>query len=159
MFKRLSPYLEQQILSASPLELVALSYQHAIDAVREARERLAAKDNRGRVRAIARAQAIIVELHRALNFDAGDGTLAKELSRLYHYLMQRLLEASRQLNDAPLAEVFTLLCTLGEAWEQTARENVAIATPSPAAIRASNSPSFAWESVDLEPASHCSVSF
>jgi flagellar protein FliS len=155
VFKRLSPYLEQQILSASPLELVALSYQHAIDAVREAREKLAGKDNRGRVRAIARAQAIIVELHRALNFDAGDGTLAKELSRLYHYLMQRLLEASRQENDAKLAEVFSLLCTLGEAWEQTARENVV----AHAASSASSSPSFAWETVDLEQASQCSVSF
>lgn len=151
MFKRLSPYIEQQILSASPLELVALSYQHAIDAVREAREKLAGKDSRGRVRAIARAQAIIVELHRALNFDAGDGTLSKELSRLYHYMMQLLLEASREENDRKLAEVFSLLCTLGEAWEQTARESVV--------VHAASYSASAWESADLVEASHCSVSF
>lgn len=151
MSKRISAYLEQQILSSSPLELVALYYQFSIDAVREAREELVKKDIRARVRAIARAQALIVELHRALNVEAGDGKLAKELSRLYHYAMRRLLEASQKEDDAPLNEVLGLLSTLGEAWDETARAS-AMETPSSYSI----SP---WECLDAEAPSHRSFSY
>ena len=43
MRNQISPYLEQTIASASPLELIRLYYQTAIQAVRDARAFLAQK--------------------------------------------------------------------------------------------------------------------
>ncbi len=114
----LSPYLEQRILSASPLELITLSYQAAIRAVRDARTYLAERNIGERARAVGLAYGIVAELYRALDFKAGSGEMSRELGRLYDYMMRRLLEANAQQSDEPLADVLGILCSLAEAWEQ-----------------------------------------
>jgi flagellar protein FliS len=123
----IGPYLEQQILSASPLQLINLAYQTAIQAVREARLYVEQKKIPERVRAISLAHGVLAELYRSLDFKAGNGAISRELGLLYDYMMRRLLEANAKPADAPLAEVFVLLCSMGETWEKLA------ATPEPAA--------------------------
>jgi flagellar secretion chaperone FliS len=125
---KIGTYLEQQILSASPLELVVLSYRTATQAVRDARRFLAEKNIRQRVRSINLAHAVLGELYRALDSAAG-GDIAAELGRLYDYMMRKLLEANFHQSDAPLAEVLTLLCELMEAWEKIAAGAVPTVTP------------------------------
>jgi flagellar protein FliS len=130
----IGPYLEQQILSASPLQLINLAYQTAIQAVREARLYVEQKKIPERVRAISLAHGVLAELYRSLDFKAGNGAISRELGLLYDYMMRRLLEANAKPADEPLAEVFVLLCSMAEAWEKLA------ATPQPAA-RAHAAPS------------------
>jgi flagellar protein FliS len=109
-------YLEGRILSADPLELVRLLYQGCSDAVREARRRLADGDIAGRSRAITRAHEILEELFHSLDRERG-GEIGERLALLYDYMQRRLIEANCRQEDAPLAEVLSLLATLGEAWE------------------------------------------
>jgi flagellar secretion chaperone FliS len=109
-------YLEGRILSADPLELVRLLYQGCSDAVREARRRLADGDIAGRSQAVTRAYEILAELLRALDFEIG-GEMAQRLALLYDYMQRQLTDANCRQEDAPLAEVLSLLATLGEAWE------------------------------------------
>jgi flagellar secretion chaperone FliS len=109
-------YLEGRILSADPLELVRLLYQGCSDSVREARRRLADGDIAGRSRAITRAYEILVELLQSLDRERG-GEMSERLALLYDYMQRRLIEANCRQEDAPLAEVLSLLATLGEAWE------------------------------------------
>jgi flagellar protein FliS len=111
-------YLEQQILSASPLELIDLSYRTAIQAVRDARRFLAEKRILERSRCITRAHSVIAHLYSALDFKAGDGSMARQLGLLYDYMMRKLLEANAKQTDKPLEEVLGLLLTLSEAWSQ-----------------------------------------
>ena len=124
MRNRISPYLEQTVASASPLELICLYYQTAIQAVRDARTFLAQKNIKERVRCISLAHGIAAELFRSLDKQAGDGKMAKDLGRLYAYIMRRLLDANFRQADEPLAEVLALLLSLAEAWSAIAAREI-----------------------------------
>jgi len=108
-------YLDTQVLSADPLELVHILYEHTLAMVADARRCLAEGDIAGRGRAISRAIAAIDELDCSLDRQAG-GSIARNLAALYQYMRSRLLTANIRQEDAPLAEVESLLRTLGEAW-------------------------------------------
>ena len=114
-------YLESRILSADPVELIALLYQSCISSVREARVHLAEGRIAERSCAITRAHAIVVELMSSLDFTRG-GELSGRLAGLYDYMGGRLLEANQQQADGPLAEVVGLLLTLAEGWAGVQRE-------------------------------------
>ena len=124
-------YLESRVLSASPLELVCMLYQCALDSVQDGRRHLAAGDIVARSKAVCRAVAAIAELDGSLNHAEG-GAISRNLGELYQYMKQRLTEANLRQTDAPLAEVESLLSTLSEAWKaasvQPDRESNAIGT-------------------------------
>ena len=124
-------YLESRVLSASPLELICILYQYALDSVRDARRHLTAGDIVARSRAVCRAVSAISELDASLNRAEG-GAISRNLGELYQYLRQRLTEANMRQKDAPLAEVESLLTTLAEAWKaasvQPAHESSAVET-------------------------------
>jgi flagellar protein FliS len=108
-------YLESRVLTADPLELVHILYEHTLTMVQDAREYLAAGDIPGRGKAISRAIAAVDELDGSLDRQTG-GPLSRNLAALYQYMRLRLLTANLQQQDAPLAEVEKLLRTLDEAW-------------------------------------------
>ena len=110
-------YLEARVLSADPLELVCLLYQHAIDAVRDAGTHLAKGDIRARSEAISKAVAIVGELNSSLEHSLG-GPISRNLEQLYRYITARLTEANLKKDMTRLAEVERLLITLADGWRQ-----------------------------------------
>jgi flagellar protein FliS len=116
-------YLESRVLSADPLELIRMLYQHALDSVRAARKHLAEGDIAARSKGISQAIAAVSELTASLDHSAG-GSISRNLEQLYHYISQRLFEANLKQQDGPLAEVETLLVTLSEAWKPQIAEPV-----------------------------------
>lgn len=112
-------YLESKVFSASPLELVHLAYEGAIEAVDTARAHLRDKNIPERSKAITKAQLLVQELKHSLDFENG-GPLSAQLDKLYSYIHGRLHEANFRQVEEPLAEVQTLLETLDEAWKEIA---------------------------------------
>jgi len=113
-----NPYadsLELRISSATPLELVTILYDGAIDAVRSAREHLASGEIYLRSRAVTKAVNILIELSRSLNMEAG-GELSRRLSGLYDFMQRSLLDANFRQTDEGLATTEKLLTELREAW-------------------------------------------
>ena len=108
-------YLESRILSADPVELVCILYEHAILAVEDARDCMGRGDIASRSKAISKAIAIIGELESSLDHKAG-GEVARNLARLYQYIRIRLLVANRNQDAKPLIEVERLLNTVSDAW-------------------------------------------
>jgi len=108
-------YFDSRILLADPIELVHILYQHTLAMVGDARRHLAAGDIAARGRSISRALAAINELDISLDPKAG-GSIARNLAALYQYMRLRLLTANLRQEDAPLAEVESLLRTLDEGW-------------------------------------------
>ncbi|HYA16816.1 MAG TPA: flagellar export chaperone FliS [Bryobacteraceae bacterium] len=115
-----SAYLESRILSADPIELVNILYEHAILYTAQAREALAKRDIQGRSAKIGRVISILGELDSSLNHSAG-GDISANLARLYQYMRERLLAANLKQQDEPLDEVERLLTTLAEAWHGVAK--------------------------------------
>ncbi len=119
------------MLSASPVQLVALAYEGAITAVADARVHVKAKRIAERSKAITKAQLILMELQRSLDHQKG-GDLAVQLSGLYAYMLGRLNEANFKQIEAPLAEVQKLLETVNEGWREISTPESAIAAAAPA---------------------------
>jgi len=110
-------YLESQVLTADPMELVRLLYRAAVEATRAASAHLAAGRIAERSRQISKAHAILTQLSASLDHARG-GTLSRSLAELYDYMQRRLLEANSRQKAEPLAEVESLLATLLAGWDQ-----------------------------------------
>jgi flagellar secretion chaperone FliS len=113
-------YQQVQITSRSPIELVVMLYDGAIDSLGLAREAMHRRDLSAKRDHMARALAIIGQLQSTLDMEAG-GEIAGNLDHLYIYLTGRMVEASARLNPAPLEEAVRLLATLREGWVHIAR--------------------------------------
>ena len=113
-----NPYassLDTKILSATPMELVKLLYQAAIDAVQTARCHLSRGDIVERGRSVSRAVEVLAELNGSLDHKKG-GELSARLAALYDYLQRTLLDANFRQTDDGLEQAEMLLKTLNEAW-------------------------------------------
>jgi flagellar protein FliS len=109
------PYLESRVLAADPVELIHMLYEHALAQLRSARAALAAGDIVGRSRAVTKALEVLGELEGSLDYNAG-GSISRNLAKLYQYMRRRLVDGAIKRQDADLAEVESLLQTLGEGW-------------------------------------------
>ena len=148
-YNPLGAYLESKVLSASPLELVCLAYEEAIEAVRSARTYVIERRIHDRSRAITKAQLLIGELRSSLDFERG-GQLSQQLSELYVYMLSRLGEANFKQSVEPLSEVETLLETVLESWRELAKgENVMAAAASISSRWATSGDSPAYSFADL----------
>jgi flagellar secretion chaperone FliS len=120
-------YLETEVFSADPVQLVCMLYRAAIDSTAAARRHLKAGEIRERSKNIMRAHEIVLELTRSLD---PQYEVSKNLASLYNYIREQLLLANSKQIDAPLAEVEKLLSTLYDGWKE-ARAAAAAAGPSP----------------------------
>jgi flagellar protein FliS len=117
-------YMENSVLTATPLELVTMLYRCAIDAVEEARRCLAAGDISGRVRPINRAFDAVTELSLSLDFEQG-GDMARRLGDLYGYVSQKIILGHANQSDEALSEASRLLSTMLESWQEIATAELA----------------------------------
>lgn len=129
-----SSYNEQEILNESPLALIARLYDMAGVEVARARANLAGGKPAAKGAAVSRAVRCISLLQSSLNMRAG-GEVARNLDRLYTYLLRRLMSAHVHNDDSALAEVARHLSELGSAWRKAADDERAGALASPAETR------------------------
>jgi flagellar protein FliS len=122
-------YLDAKVDSASPLQLVYLAYECALEVIGEAREHLREGRIHERSHAITRVMKILTELDHALDHNRG-GDMSKTLGQLYAYMQDRLREANFRQIDEPLAEVQQLLETLTSAWKEIAEKDTVSETAS-----------------------------
>jgi flagellar protein FliS len=103
--------------SQSPVQLIIALYEGGISAAQEAKRCLETRDIMGRANAITKAMNIVSELQYSLKRDESETQeMSGNLSQLYTYMQQRLLEANLKQVAEPLAEVEGLLRTMVEAW-------------------------------------------
>ena len=109
--------VESIIESASPQRLVQLLFDGARAAVAAASLHMQRHEVAAKCQAISKAIAIIDGgLKASLDLNVG-GKMAQNLSDLYAYMTQRLLEANLNNDAKALDEVAQLLLQLGSAWE------------------------------------------
>ena len=113
--RSVNPYLQTQVQSRTPLELVVMLYDGALRFCTEARDAITQKDVAKRGRAISRAMAIVSELHCTLDMEAG-GEVAQSLDKLYGFVRDRLIDASIRQDVRSIDEAVRVLTTLREGW-------------------------------------------
>lgn len=112
-------YQTQEIMSASPVRLVAMLYDRAISSLREAVRAIDAGDIQARCNANRRAYDILHHLDMTLDVDKG-GKIAENLSQIYAFVL-RLLPKIDFDNDKQAAEqAIRLLEPLRDSWRELA---------------------------------------
>ena len=112
---RQKQYMAVRITTASPMELVRILYEGAVQSVHEAIRALHSGDILARGEAINKAIEIVAELRVSLRVDVSDG-YANTLAELYAYVQQQLIRAHAAQSESLLQEVLRLLNTLLEGW-------------------------------------------
>jgi flagellar protein FliS len=108
-------YLESRILSASPVEVVHLLYQVAIDNLNTAKACLKSGDNFGRGRAVTKAQTAVYELLGALDPDSSE-PISRNLAELYDYVLREIIAGHTQRSERSFEDALKVLTTLSEGW-------------------------------------------
>ena len=113
-------YLENRVLSASPVELVRLMYRGSLDATNAARQHFATGDIAERTRALNRANGLVTELVTSLQPPTGAAgqKMEQNLRRLYDYVLHQLAQAAITQTPGPLDQADAILRSLLEAWEK-----------------------------------------
>ena len=118
-------YMQTQVRSSSPLELVVMLYDGILRQTAAAVDAMARKDIRARREAISKSLAIISELQSTLNMEQG-GDIAAQLDRLYSWMTESLMQATMTQDPGPIHDVRRILETLRDGWQQAA-----VAKPAP----------------------------
>lgn len=113
-------YMENSVLTATPLELVTMLYRCALDSIAEARQCLRAGDIAGRSKRVTRAFDAVTELLLSLDHEKG-GEVSRNLADLYAYIQQQILLGHVNQAEENFAEAERLLSTLLESWTAIAR--------------------------------------
>lgn len=112
-------YLQTQVRSRTPLELVVMLYDAALSASAVAAEAMARHDIPTRRTALNRTMAIISELQSTLDMEKG-GEVAERLDQLYTWMTSQLLDATVRKDAAPIHDVRRILAILRDGWSQIA---------------------------------------
>jgi len=110
-------YMKTQIETATPLQLVVMLYDGAMENTRKAREAIVAGDVEKKTEAVDKLLAILGELQGTLDMERG-GEIATSLNALYTYFCEQVVTASVKLDPEPLDNVQTLLNGIRQAWQE-----------------------------------------
>jgi flagellar protein FliS len=113
---------ETAIASASPVQIIVLLYDGAINALAAAKGRMQEMRLAEKGQLISKAIGIVEGLRSVLDHEKG-GEISRNLNDLYDYMKRRLAAANLKNEPDGVDEVMRLLSNLREAWvELEARE-------------------------------------
>lgn len=134
---QMNHYRENQILNATPEQILIMLYDGAIRFCREAQMAMEVGDLSKQADKISRAMAIVTEFSNTLNREVG-GDIAENLDALYAFMNRELVRANLEKDPSPVKTVEVLLSDLRETWAEAidlnrqASNPVATAPPPPA---------------------------
>ncbi len=109
--------LKTRLASADPFEVTQMLMEGALESMKIAKINIENKDLENKSKFIAKATTIIDTLRLSLDYEAG-GEISINLSDLYRYMSERLLEASIGNDIAKIDEVIDLLSGIKGAWDK-----------------------------------------
>lgn len=114
-------YIAGEVTHADPAQIIVLLYDGAIYRIGQAAQEMVKQNALASGIALYRALAIIAELRKSLNLEAG-GEIARNLDRLYLHMHEELVKGHLAKQLQPLERVRALLADLNSAWRQVAQQ-------------------------------------
>ena len=118
--KAYSQYQENQLFTATPGQLLLLTYDSTIRFLKQAKEAALNGRESDRTYNILKATNLLLELSGSLNYSANE-ELAATLLGLYKYMLERLVSVEQNGDIGAIDEVERLLTSLREAWAEADR--------------------------------------
>lgn len=117
-------YRQEAVRSASPIGLVVLLYETALNSIHRAIRAMEAGNIEQRVDALNHVLAVIGHLQGTLD-KANGGDTARNLERFYSACRSAILDASFQQTTAPLHKIAETMQSLRDAWKEADRKSSA----------------------------------
>lgn len=111
--------VELSVYSASPVELVVMLYDGAIQSLVQANALIQRGDIQAKAQQIIRATNIISELSGVLDLEQGE--VAQNLDGIYGYVRKQLISANLRNDQRKINEAVNLLKELRSAWRELAQ--------------------------------------
>ncbi len=108
-------YRNNQVMTASPEQILIMLYDGAIRFVRQARSAIEDGRREDKSHAIRRAIAIVTEFSNTLDFEVG-GEIAYDLNRLYDFVIRELSAVNARSDGDRLVPVENILLDLREGF-------------------------------------------
>jgi len=139
-------YRELAIKGATPVGLIVILYDMAIESLGHAKREIDNGNIEARTTDLNHVLLVIGELERSLNFEAG-GEVAKRLAAFYDVARCKVLEANIKASKLVIDRLSDVLCSLRDAWkiveQKTAGKSgaeLARETPRPSPVYSAPSP-------------------
>jgi len=110
-------YQTVQVTTTDRGRLLLMMYEGAIKFLKQSKAGLEANDIAKFCRYLSKSQAIIAELMNTLDFEKG-GTIARDLDRLYDFMLFYLTEANLHRDGVRITKVIGLLDTIYSAYKE-----------------------------------------
>jgi len=123
--QQLSEYRKAEVNTSDRVKVISLLYDGAINFIKVARKRIELGDLAGKGLYIGKASSVVGELLSSLNMEEG-GEIAKNLSRLYDFVMDRLINANMKNDEKALDEAEKVLDVLRSAWKDLGKNNTVV---------------------------------
>ena len=122
-------YQDSAARGATPIELVVLLYDSAIEDVRRALTAMKKSDIETRAREIGHALMVLQQLQGTLDFQRG-GSAAKQFEQFYNLVRAKLLEAQMRGSSDLMQQQIRYMSEVRDCWMQAKR----ILEPRPGAV-------------------------
>lgn len=113
----LDAYKRAKVGTSDSVKVVTLLFDGAANFLRIARRDLERGDIAGKGLYLGKATSIVGELSNSLNMEQG-GEIARNLRRLYDFILDRLLKANLNNDAAAIGEAERVLDILRSAWKE-----------------------------------------
>jgi len=110
-------YQNVQVTTIDRGKLLLMMYDGALKFLGHAKDGLEAKDVQKFARFLSKSQAIIAELMNTLDFERG-GEIARDLDRLYDFMLFYLTEANIQKDATKIVRVMDLIEIIAGAYRE-----------------------------------------
>ena len=126
-------YQESAVRGATPLELVILLYDSAIEDMRRALTAMQKSEIENRSAQIAHALIVLQQLQGTLDFERG-GSAARQFEQFYNLVRAKLLEAQIRGSSELMRQQIRCMSEVRDSWQQARRllQPVTSAPPAPA---------------------------
>ena len=124
---QLEAYQQATFQTSDDVRIVSLLFDGALNFLRLARIRMEERDVSGKGLLLGKATAVVSELAASLNVEEG-GEIARNLRRLYDFVLDRLLQANLRNDPVALGDAEKILEVLQGAWKEMERNHAAART-------------------------------
>ena len=113
-------YQESAVRGATPLELVILLYDSAIEDMRRALTAMQKSEIENRSAQIAHALMVLQQLQGTLDFERG-GSAARQFEQFYNLVRAKLLEAQIRGSSELMRQQIRCMSEVRDSWQQARR--------------------------------------
>jgi flagellar protein FliS len=124
IMRQFDAYRKAAVDTSDNVRIVSLLFDGAVNFLKVARGKMEKHDIAGKGIYIGKATAIVGELSKSLNMEEG-GEIARNLRRLYDFVLDRLLKANLRNDMKALDEAERVLETLRSGWKEMERGHAA----------------------------------